>query len=111
MASTLSHRKERTGTVVSCAGDKTIVVKVTRLSTHPRYRKLMRRGKKYHAHDERNEARTGDVVTIVECRPTSKMKRWRLLKVAESPKRATQTAPLLPSGRGGIDEGTQDFTD
>lgn len=74
-------RKERTGIVVSDAMDKTIVVLAERRVAHPIYGKVMRRHKKYRAHDERNEAREGDRVRIVETRPLSKTKRWRLAEV------------------------------
>lgn len=71
-------RKQRTGTVVSSAMDKTIVVNVERRISHPLYGKQIKRAKKYYAHDENNEACEGDVVRIVETRPISKLKRWRL---------------------------------
>lgn len=73
--------KERTGTVVSAACDKTIVVRVDRTTTHPLYQKSIKRSKKYHAHDEENQARPGDVVRIQETRPLSKLKRWRLVEI------------------------------
>jgi len=73
------------GVVVSDKNDKTIVVKVERRLTHPVLRKTVRLSKKYHAHDENNDARIGDVVRIEEARPFSKQKRWMLLeKVAAS---------------------------
>ena len=71
------RRQERLGTVVSDAMDKTIVVKVDVMKAHPRYKKVVRRSVKFHAHDERSEAKVGDVVRIVETRPLSKTKRWR----------------------------------
>ena len=74
-------RKERTGLVVSDAADKTIVVSIERTKTHPLYRKTLRRSKTYHAHDERNEAGLGDIVRIVETRPISKTKHWRLEEI------------------------------
>jgi len=76
-------RQERQGTVVSSAPDKTIVVKVDVVKAHPRYKKVVRRSTKFHAHDERNEAKVGDVVRIVETRPISKQKRWRLAEILE----------------------------
>jgi small subunit ribosomal protein S17 len=76
--------QERQGTVVSAAMDKTIVVRVDVVKVHPRYKKVIRRSTKFHAHDERNEAKVGDIVTIVETRPLSKMKRWRLQRVVEA---------------------------
>ena len=74
-------RKTRTGVVVSDAMDKTVVVSVERRITHPVYGKIMRRSKKYYAHDENNEAKKGDKVSIEETRPLSKTKRWRLVEV------------------------------
>jgi small subunit ribosomal protein S17 len=88
MADTVNRnaRKERQGTVVSSVQDKTIVVRVERRTTHPLYGKTMVRTKKYHVHDETNEAGAGDVVRIVETRPISKLKRWRLLEIVERAK-------------------------
>ena len=82
----VSHRKQRSGVVVSNAADKTIVVRVTRVAKHPLYRKLIKINKKYHAHDEKNVASVGDVVNIIECRPLSKTKRWRLQSIVEGKK-------------------------
>lgn len=76
-------RKERRGIVVSAAMDKTIVVKVETAQPHPRYKKVVRRSRKFHAHDEQNAAKVGDVVVIVESRPLSKTKTWRLVKILE----------------------------
>ncbi len=64
------------GEVVSDKTDKTVVVKVERRFTHPLYKKVVRRSKKYHAHDEDNKFKTGDLVKIEECPPISKQKRW-----------------------------------
>src|SRR5579884_570058 len=77
------RRQERRGVVVSSAMDKTIVVKVDVIKSHPRYKKVVRRSVKFHAHDERNSAKVGDVVRIVETRPLSKTKHWRLAEVLE----------------------------
>lgn len=74
-------RKTRVGTVVSDKTDKTIVVKVVTRVPHPQFRKIVKQSTKFHAHDEKNEARIGDRVSIAECRPLSKMKRWRLVEV------------------------------
>jgi small subunit ribosomal protein S17 len=79
-------RKERQGVVVSDVQDKTIVVRVVRRTTHPLYGKTMTSSKKYHAHDEANDANVGDTVRIVETRPLSKLKRWRLAEVLERAK-------------------------
>ena len=76
-------RKERTGIVSSSVQDKTIVVTVTRKTKHKRYNKVINVSKKYYAHDENNDAGKGDTVRIVETRPTSKLKRWRLVEVTE----------------------------
>jgi small subunit ribosomal protein S17 len=72
------------GTVVSDANDKTVVVLVERRFTHPLYKKTVRRTKKYHAHDENNEFKVGDVVRIEECRPISRKKRWRVVERVEA---------------------------
>ena len=77
------RRQERRGVVVSAGMDKTIVVKVDTVKAHPRYKKVVRRSKKFHAHDESNVAKVGDVVRIVETRPLSKLKQWRLAEVVE----------------------------
>ena len=82
MATETRHvRKTRTGVVVSDAMNKTVVVQAERRIAHPVYGKIMRRSKKFYAHDEKDEARKGDVVRIVETRPLSKLKRWRLAEV------------------------------
>jgi len=78
---TRNVRKARTGVVVSDAMDKTVVVSVERRITHPVYGKIMRRSKKYYAHDEKNEAKKGDRVSIEETRPLSRTKRWRLVEI------------------------------
>ena len=67
------------GVVVSDKNDKTIVVRVERRFTHPMMKKTVRRTKKYHAHDEKNSAKTGDIVRIEECRPMSRSKTWALI--------------------------------
>ena len=77
------RRVERRGVVVSSAMDKTIVVRVDTVKAHPRYKKVVRRSAKFHAHDEQNAANVGDVVLIVETRPLSKTKNWRLAQVLE----------------------------
>jgi small subunit ribosomal protein S17 len=80
------QRQERRGVVVSDKGDKTIIVKVDVIKSHPRYKKVVRRSVKFHAHDEQNTAGVGDIVRIVETRPLSKTKRWRLAEVTEKAK-------------------------
>jgi small subunit ribosomal protein S17 len=81
-------RKVRQGVVVSDKGDKTVVVRVDRRIRHPLYHKAMIRSKKYHAHDEKNEFRAGDLVRIQETRPISKLKRWRVIELLERPEEA-----------------------
>ncbi len=78
-----TRRKVRTGVVVSDARDKTITVEVVGSKRHPKYGKTMPTRKKYHAHDEHNDARLGDTVRIIETRPLSKSKRWRVAEVVE----------------------------
>ena len=78
-----ARRKVRTGIVVSDARDKTITVLVAGTTRHPKYGKTIPTSKKYHAHDEENDARIGDTVRIVETRPLSKSKRWRVETVVE----------------------------
>ena len=77
------RRQERRGVVVSAGMDKTIVVRVDVVKAHPRYKKVVRRSQKLHAHDEQNQAKAGDVVRIVETRPLSKTKNWRLAEIVE----------------------------
>jgi ribosomal protein uS17 len=77
------RRQERRGVVVSDKADKTIVVKVDVIKSHPRYKKVVRHTVKFHAHDEGNAAGIGDTVRIVETRPLSKQKRWRLAEIVE----------------------------
>jgi small subunit ribosomal protein S17 len=77
-------RKERRGVVVSSAMDKTVVVRVETVKPDPRYKKVVRRSSKLHAHDERNEVNVGDVVRIVETRPLSKTKSWRVAEVIQA---------------------------
>ena len=79
-------RKTRVGTVVSSKMDKTAVVAVERKVAHPFYGKQMKRTKKYYAQDDENAAREGDVVKIVETKPLSKSKRWRIVEIVEKAK-------------------------
>lgn len=83
---TRNDRKVRQGVVVSDVQDKTIIVRVLRTTTHPLYKKTIRVSKKYHVHDEANDANVGDTVRIIETRPLSKLKRWRLAEVVERAK-------------------------
>ncbi len=79
-------RKERVGVVVSNKMDKTIVVAIKDNVTHPLYKKIIKRTVKFKAHDENNECSIGDRVSIMETRPISKDKRWRLVKIIEKAK-------------------------
>ena len=81
-----NSRKVRTGVVVSISGNKTIVVQATERKRHPKYGKMMTSTKKLHAHDEECTAGVGDTVRVMECRPLSKMKRWRLVEIIERAK-------------------------
>jgi small subunit ribosomal protein S17 len=81
-----NHRKTRQGVVISANADKTVVVQTKERKAHPVYGKMMTRTKKYHVHDELNVAGLGDTVTIMESRPISKLKRWRLLDIVEKAK-------------------------
>jgi small subunit ribosomal protein S17 len=83
-----------TGTVVSDKGDKTIVVLVERKVKHPLYGKIIRRSKKYHAHDEANEFKAGEIVRIEETKPISKLKTWKVIERegAAAPAAATASA-------------------
>jgi len=80
------RRQERRGVVVSAAMDKTIVVKVDTIKAHRMYKKVVRRSTKFHAHDEDNTAKVGDLVRIVETRPLSAKKRWSLVEIVEAAK-------------------------
>lgn len=82
---TRNRRRIVSGIVASSATDKTISVRVERMFKHTKYKKYIRRHSKVHAHDETNEAQTGDRVEIMECRPMSKSKRYRLVRVVERP--------------------------
>ena len=77
------NRKPRVGVVISSKMAKTIVVRVDRRTTHAKYHKIMTRWKHYYVHDEKNEAKPGDRVEIVETRPLSKLKRWRLVSILQ----------------------------
>ena len=79
-------RREFVGVVTSDKGDKSITVRIDKQKLHPRYKKVMRLSKKLHAHDERNDAKEGDKVRVVACRPMSKSKTWRLVEVVERAK-------------------------
>lgn len=76
-------RKVRKGTVISKSGIKSVIVQGERREIHPKYGKVIRTFKKYHAHDEDNTAKVGDIVTLMETRPLSATKRWRIVKSEE----------------------------
>ena len=80
---TRAARKTRTGIVVSDKMEKTVVVSIERRVQHPVYGKMVRRTKRLKAHDEKNDAKTGDTVRIMETRPMSKDKRWRVVEIVE----------------------------
>ena len=82
------------GTVVSDKTDKTVVVKVERKMKHPLYGKIIRRSKKYHAHDEDNQAKTGETVRIEETRPMSKLKSWKVIERVQTGKVAAVEADV-----------------
>jgi small subunit ribosomal protein S17 len=82
------ERQEVTGVVTSAKMEKTIIVKVTRMVQHKLYRRVIRVSKKFYAHDEERKARLGDTVRIIETRPMSKLKRWRLAEVVTRSTRA-----------------------
>ena len=83
---TRNLRKERTGVVTSNKMDKSITVAIKWKEKHPIYGKFVNKTKKYHAHDEKNECNIGDIVRIMETRPSSKTKRWRLVQIIERAK-------------------------
>lgn len=86
MAEERSQRKARTGLVVSDKMDRTVVVNIETTVRHPLYGKIYKRNSKLHAHDEANDAKVGDRVRVVETRPLSKTKRWRVVEILERAK-------------------------
>jgi small subunit ribosomal protein S17 len=82
-AVTRASRKTRTGEVISSTMNKTIVVRTVTRVPHPKFGKIVKQMKKFYAHDEQNQAKTGDTVRIMETRPLSKLKRWRLVEVLQ----------------------------
>ncbi len=85
-AGTRAERKVRLGTVISDKMDKTVVVQVSDLKQHPLYKKTIQRRARFHAHDEENSCGIGDKVRIMETRPLSKQKRWRVVEIVEKAK-------------------------
>ena len=86
MSQTRGKRKVFVGVVVSDRMDKTVVVAVDKLVRHPLYKKVIRKTSKFYAHDENNECRVGDIVEIMETRPLSKLKRWRVVRIIQRAK-------------------------
>ena len=84
-----THKNEKVGEVVSIKMQKTIVIEVSRRVPHPLYKRIVGKRKKFYAHDETRDAKLGDIVRIIECRPLSKLKRWRLEGIV---RRAPQVA-------------------
>jgi small subunit ribosomal protein S17 len=88
-------KNEKVGQVVSTKSAKTIVVEVSRRVPHPLYKRIVKKRKKFHAHDEESSAKMGDIVKIIECRPLSRLKRWRLAEVVRrAPQVGVQPAEL-----------------
>jgi small subunit ribosomal protein S17 len=90
--SSRGQRKERVGHVISNKMTKTIVVRVNRRVRHARFEKVLTLSSRFYAHDEKNEAKVGDLVRIVETRPLSRLKRWRLIEIVE---RGTEDAKVV----------------
>ena len=82
----ISLRNRKVGFVVSLSGDKSVVVKVDRLMRHPKFHRVIKKTKKYMVHDENNLCKLGDKIEIIESRPMSKSKRWRLVRIVEASK-------------------------
>jgi small subunit ribosomal protein S17 len=101
----VGHKNQKVGKVVSAKMAKTIVVEVTRRVPHPVYKRVISKRKKFYAHDEESAAKIGDTVRIIECRPISKLKRWRLgdivrkaVQVAVEPANVDLDTPVAPLG-------------
>src|SRR5579885_2658196 len=95
----IGNKNEKIGEVVSARMQKTIVVEVTRRVPHPVYKRIINKRKKFYAHDEEGKAQVGDVVRIIECRPMSKLKRWRLGEVIRKAVQPT-AGSKSPSAKG-----------
>jgi len=91
-----SNQRRMQGVVVSDRSSKTITVRVSHRFPHPKYGKMVRQDRKVHAHDEAGEAHVGDTVEVVECRPMSRTKRWRLVRVIERNPEAGLSAEMQP---------------
>src|SRR5579864_5731896 len=92
------NRKTRVGRVVSDKMEKTVVISVQRTKTHPLYKKLIRRSTHFMAHDEQSQAHMGDLVRIVESRPISKLKHWRVIEVLETKQQPTAVSEVAEAG-------------
>jgi len=90
-----NKRKTRVGRVTSDRMEKSVIVEVTRTFRHPLYLKVVRRATKFKAHDEKNEARRGDLVQIMESRPRSKTKRWRMVRIIKSSADTERESPKI----------------
>jgi small subunit ribosomal protein S17 len=82
----VAHKNMKVGLVISKSGDKSVVIKVDRLMRHAKFRRVVKRSKKYMVHDEKNACKVGDKVEIIESRPISSRKRWRFVRIIESGK-------------------------
>ena len=103
MTKTRNDRRLLSGVVTSSTLDKTITVVVVRTFKHPRYGKYVRKRKKYHAHDEKNEAGVGDVVEIGSVRPLSKLKRWRLTRIVQAaPERGVEVQKIAEEAQADV---------
>src|SRR5260370_28245037 len=103
----IGNKNEKVGQVVSAKMQKTIVVEVTRRVPHPLYKRIINKRSKFYAHDEQRTAQVGDIVRIIECRPLSKLKRWRLGEVI---RKAVQGAGEPSTGDLGLDQPTSGTT-
>jgi small subunit ribosomal protein S17 len=90
-----AHKTEKVGPVISTKMQKTIIVQTSRRVPHPLYRRIVTKHKKFYAHDEEGTARVGDIVRIIECRPLSKLKRWRLDAIVRRSVLAGTPAPSV----------------
>lgn len=92
------NKNEKVGEVVSAKMTKTIVVEVTRRVPHPLYKRIVTKRKKFYAHDEESRAKVGDVVRIIECRPLSRLKRWRLGEIVRKAVVVGVEGPAIETG-------------
>ena|SRR6478736_6216773 len=98
----VTHKTEKVGQVVSTKMAKTIVVEVSRRVPHPLYKRIINKRKKFYAHDETSEAKLGDVVRIIESRPLSKMKRWKLGEIVRKAVQVTVEPSALDAVPGAV---------